>query len=386
LSKPASTKLCIACHESIHGKATICRHCGTEQQPKPWRSVAQVLKWIGGITAVISLVLGTLQINDLFSDWQERKTAVSQLIDAAALQTDSSDYKGAWQLIDEALSLNPSSLSARQQQMTIAMAWLRNIRVQGNETFSDIVDKLLPTLYLGSVNENFNTAANAFTHIGWANYLRMSEGVGGLEIEEYFRRALNIDPDNSYAHVMWGYWILSPRNQNSISDADVEIAKAHFSSALENEQDREFVRGLQLSALQQATYGPIVQIELIKVAHEIKQQQGTLSQRNRTGVFLAMQDIIAPSNSIDQNTQVAIKQLTEQLSPAIILELFEWLDYNKDTLSGILINARMHELNGNLERALSYYQTLINTPSASPSNKEFAQQAVNRLSGTTVRE
>ncbi len=91
--------------------------------------MAQVLKWMGGITVVISLVLGTVQINGLYSDWQERKVAVSQLIEAAALQTDASDYKGAWKLIDEALNLNPSSLSARQQQMTIAMVWLRNIQV-----------------------------------------------------------------------------------------------------------------------------------------------------------------------------------------------------------------------------------------------------------------
>ena len=54
---------------------------------------------------------------------------------------------------------------------------------------SDIVEMQFPTRYLGSVDEKVNTAANAFTHIGWANNLRTSEGVGGLRIEEYFRRA-----------------------------------------------------------------------------------------------------------------------------------------------------------------------------------------------------
>lgn len=342
--------------------------------------MARVLKWLGGITAVISLVLGTVQINGLFGDWQERKVAVSQLIDAAALQTDASDYKGAWHLIDEALSLNPSSLSARQQQMTVAMTWLRNIQVQGNETFSDVTEKLLPTLYLGSVNKNANTAANALTHIGWANYLRISDGAGGLEVEEYYRRALNLDPNNVYAHVMWGYWVLSQANQKANSDADLAVAKSHFSAALDTGQDRAFVRKLQLSALRQVQHGLIVQIEFIKVAQEILQQEGILNQYNRAGVFRAMQDIIAPTQSVDKTAESAFNQLASELSPANLLTLFEWLDYNKDTPNGILIKARLEELAGNLAYALSYYQTLLSTPGASSSNKEFAQQAVNRLS------
>lgn len=335
---------------------------------------------MGGITAVISLVLGTLQINGLFSDWQERKVAVSQLISAAALQTDSSDYKGAWKLIDEALSLNPSSLSARQQQMTTAMAWLRNIQVQGNDTFSYIADKLLPTLYLGSVNENANVAANALTHIGWANYLRTSEGVSGLEVGEYYRRALNIDPGNVYAHVMLGYWVLSPVNKDPDSDADLVLAKLNFSAALGSDQDHEFVRKLQLSALRQARHGSIVQVEFVRVAQEIMQENGTLSQSNRAGVFLALQDIIASNKSTDKSAASAINQLTEELSPAAILVLFEWLDYNKNTPNGILINARMEARAGNLESAVSYYQALINTTATSSSNKEIAQQEINRLS------
>lgn len=374
------TKSCIACYESIHGKAVKCRYCGTEQNPKPWNAVARVLKWMGGITVVISLVLGTVQINGLFSDWQERKVAVSQLIAAAALQTDANDYKGAWKLIDEALSLNPSSLLARRQQMTVAMAWLRNIQVQGDDTFSYIVNKLLPTLYLGSVNENANTAANALTHIGWANYLRITDGAGGLEVEEYYRRALNLDPNNVYAHVMWGYWILSKANQEANSEADLDVAKSHFSAALDSHQHREFVRKLQLSALRQAQHDLIAQIELIKVAQEIMQQEGTLNQYNQAGVFRAMQDIIAPTKSADQTTESAFNQLTRELSPATILTLFEWLDYNKNTPSGVLIKARLEELAGNLEYALSYYQTLLNTPGVSSSNKEFALQAVSRLS------
>ena len=118
---------------------------------------------------------------------------------------------------------------------------------------------------------------------------------------------------------------------------------------------------------------------MIKVAQEIL-QQGTLTQYKRAGVFRAMQDIIAPTQSVDQTAESAFNQLTTELSPATILTLFEWLDYDKNTLSGIFIKARLEELAGNLEVALSYYQTLLSTPGASSTNKEFAQQAVSRLS------
>ncbi len=219
------------------------------------------------------------------------------------------------------------------------------------------------------------------THIGWANYLRISDGAGGLEVEEYYRRALNLDPNNVYVHVMWGYWILSQANQDANSDADLDVAKSHFSLALDTSQDREFVRKLQLSALRQAHHGSIVQIELIRVAQEIMLQNGALNKHNRMGVFRAMQDIIAPTGSMDQSART-INQLTLVLPPVAILTLFEWLDYNKQTPSGILIKARLEELVGNLEYALSYYQTLISTPGASSSNKEFAQEAVRRLSAS----
>ncbi len=93
-----------------------------------------------------------------------------------------------------------------------------------------------------------------------------------------------------------------------------------------------------------------------------------------------MQDIIAPTQSVDKITESAFNQLTTELSPVTILTLFEWLDYNKNTPSGIFIRARLEELAGDLEYALSYYQTLLSTPGASSSNIEFAQEAVSRLS------
>jgi tetratricopeptide (TPR) repeat protein len=380
---PISTKFCVACHESIHAKANKCHFCGTDQQPKRLHSMAQVLKWIGGISAVISLVIGASRVNDLFSEWQERKIAVSQLVNAATLQIDSSDYKGAWALIDEALSFNPSSQLARQQRIAIAMAWVRDMRTYRNETFSDIIDKLLPTLYQGSVNEDPDIAANALTHIGWANYLRSRDGIVGLEIEKYYECALKLDPDNTYAHVMWAYWMLWPRNQKRNQDTDLAIANSHFSAALLTGNDYEYVKELQVSALINAVHDTKVQFELIKVAEEIRKSNGMLSPDNRYEVYRVILGIVAPDNLLDQSTQPIFNQLTNIFSPLTLLKLSEWLDTeNKNTgPDQMMTHARLEELVGNREKALSFYHLLAtSTGRARSSYKEFSKQAIERLS------
>jgi len=383
-----STKFCVACHELIHAKANKCRYCGTGQQPTSWQhSMATVLKWIAGITTVISLVIGASRVNDLFSDWQERKIAVSQLVNAAMLQTDSNDYKGAWALVDEALSFNPSSQLARQQKTTIAMAWVRLIRVLETETFVDTVDKLLPTLYQGSVNEDPSIAASALAHIGWANYLRSRDGTidTGLEIEKYYVRALELDPDNIYAHAMWAYWMLLPRNPNR--DMDLAVANSHFAAALETGIDHEYIKELQVSALINAKSNNKVKFELIKIAEEINQHNGMLSQRHHNQVYRVFADIVAPSNIMDQSTQPIFNQLIETIKPIALLELSKWLDTDDEHKASRpstrkMMNARLEELAGNREKALSFYRLLTRSSSrASSSYKEFSRQAIRRLSG-----
>jgi ribosomal protein L40E len=382
LPEPISGKFCIACYESIHTQANKCRYCGSDQLPRPWSSTAQVLKWIGGITAVISLVIGTTRVNDLYTGWQESNVAVAQLINASRLQIKYKDYQGAWMLIDDALSFNPSSLSARQHQISIATAWLRNIRTHGDQTFSDIVNKLLPTLYLGSVNTDPDKAATALSHIGWANYLRSRDGITGLEIGEYYDRALKLDPDNSYAHIMRAHWLLW-RGNNQNQDIDLAKVKSHFLAALQATDDRGYINRMKFSALSSASYNSKVRLELIKFSEEIRQQGGKLDQGKRSSALRAIQDIVAPQKILDQGTLPALNQLIEVVSPGALLELFNWLDSDKKyegSPSELMINARLEELAGNRQNAISFFQLLTNKSTAPASFKTFSEQAIKRLS------
>src|SRR5512132_797477 len=120
-------KQCVACHESIHAEARLCPHCGSAQAPARWTMIGASLKWVGGITAVISLVLATWQLRDLVQATREKVETVVELVRAADLQQAAGNYESALALIDDAMKLDPSSRKARALQVTIAMAKVRKL-------------------------------------------------------------------------------------------------------------------------------------------------------------------------------------------------------------------------------------------------------------------
>jgi hypothetical protein len=106
------------------------------------------------------------------------------------------------------------------------MAWLDNIRVTaGKDTFTSIVERVQPVLSQCAVTTEAGRAADCLAHMGWGDFLRSREGAGGLDPVQHYRRALEVDPENVYAHAMWAFDIL--RSGGAMGEA-----KAHFTRAL----------------------------------------------------------------------------------------------------------------------------------------------------------
>src|SRR5262245_28022122 len=159
----------------------------------------------------------------------------------------------------------PRNDTVAQAQERLAMDWLDNIRVtEGKQTFTEIANTLQPVLARGAASSDNRRAANALAHLGWADFLRSREGAMGLDPPHYYRQAIERDPQNVYAHAMWGHDLLQ-------RGGSVDEAKAHFAAAVATDEQRPYVRRIQIAALLWRD-DPNLENELVRVANEMRTQ------------------------------------------------------------------------------------------------------------------
>ena len=230
--------------------------------PKPRSRAELVLKWVAGITAVLSLIGGTFTVMRLLSDVWERERFIAETFDIGQRQQGVGDYAAAWASFEAALKsadeggqfakligrLSEPRQKLRMAQAELAMVWLRDIGAPEGRKFSDVVDKLLPVLERGAAMSSgarsAEMRADLLAHIGWAYFLKQrdSGGSGNFDPASQYRAALAIDPANPYAHAHWGHWILWKRE-------NVPEAIGHFEVAAHSKRARTYARMLHLAAL-----------------------------------------------------------------------------------------------------------------------------------------
>jgi hypothetical protein len=324
-----------------------------------------------------------VQISSIFQNWRERQEAVSELVKAAEIQKETGDYPGSWRLLEEALDLEPGSKIAREIQVQLAMIWLRNIRTGGNQSFKNIVEKLLPALYRGATSANERTAADGFAHLGWANYLQYREGMTWLDIDAQYQRALQLDPENLYAHAMWGHWMLWPQNRQKYKGGNLAMAKNHFAAALRSGKETAFIRDMQFNALFNAS-GADVGVAVVKIANEMRKQNETIKYAYRQRVIKNYTDLLYTS----EYAQGLSQKLRATLSIADLLETFHWLTESQDIRSNLsptqaesykFLIAHFTEQKGDTQKALALYKLL--KPELRPNSSFHTRidQAIERL-------
>ena len=211
------------------------------------------------VAAIVAAVAGFLHWQQLQAD----EAQASALSSAARQLCESGDYALGWQRFDEAVARYPDRPALRRAREDCGMAWLRNIRVrEGKETFTSIVDRVLPILAEGAASATGQHAADLMAHMGWADFLRIREGASGLDPLAHYRKALAAEPSNVYAHAMWGHRIMASRGP-------IEEAKQHFAAALGGGRERSYVRKTQFSAMLYSRE-PAGQIEAARIADEMR--------------------------------------------------------------------------------------------------------------------
>jgi tetratricopeptide (TPR) repeat protein len=264
---------------------------GSAGKTEPRKKLETILKWVGGITAVLSLVFGLQRVIQGVSDTRERQRQITELNRVGKEQQDAGNYQAAWASFEEALKkadeggqiakltggLDAERRRLREAQEDLAMAWLENARAPEGGKFSDVVDKLVPVLDRGVVGASGVRKADLLAHIGWGYFLKERDDPGNLDPERYYRQAVQADPGNPYAHVFWGHWMLWKRQ-------GLEEATGHFSAAVAAGRARPFVRRVQLAALSNLR-SESADGELLRAVNDMRKNDEPIDAVTRKDVF-----------------------------------------------------------------------------------------------------
>jgi tetratricopeptide (TPR) repeat protein len=261
------------------------------QHPRAAKPFARILKWAGGITAILSLFFGLYQLATMVSEARARARQIDEAVAIGKAQQGAGDYSAAWESFSVALAsaetggtlakmagkLDERQVRVRAAQEDDAMEWLRNIHTGSDEKFSDTVDKVLPALVRGLAGAQGTRKADLLAHVGWAYFLKSRDGPSEAAPEKSYAQAVQADAGNPYAHAYWGHWILWNRGS-------IEEALKHFSIAVAGGRERDYVRQIELSALEN-NRSATADAEYLAVVGEMQVKGEPMPARARSRVY-----------------------------------------------------------------------------------------------------
>ena len=325
-----------------------------DRMTEPWWRWFLRPQGLALLVLVALLIAGSVwQGLSWYFDRREQTRQVTALLKQGQFQADSGNYASAWDLLERAGAIDPVSSEVIDAQERLAMEWLDNARgSQLTGSLKGIADKVSPVLSRGALAGKGERAADLLAHMGWGDFLRLRQGVGGLDPTRHYRRAVEIDPGNVFAHTMWGFEVL--RKGGSIADAN-----RHFAIALESKRKREYVRHMQISALLWVSK-PELESEAIRVANEMRTGGESMPAGTPEGSDTWRLWNIYYSRLIFGHHK---PQFLAALSPPDHLATFRWL-YSENQLPKekgnpyLFILAQLQELNGHRADALASYRKL----------------------------
>ena len=258
-------RLCVNCYQAVHPKANVCHHCNSTQRAGLPERSGQVLKWIGGAAVITSLVLGvfelrkgnvelkraTLELNTLVSQVSERRETIHQLVSAAEGQIADGDLVTAQKLVDQAFALDPANQATLKVKIVLAMDTVRQFHSPYDEGVTEAIEPVLSTLLIGANSADRQLAADVLAHVGWANFLRpisLDYEGKGFPVQEYFRRSIENDPDNVFAHIMWS-WVCLYNQFWGKCENTLEMVREHYKLANRSGRENAYVKELWRRAL-----------------------------------------------------------------------------------------------------------------------------------------
>lgn len=223
---------------------------------------ALVLKFVVGVSTVLSLVFALRQSAIYLTDYRDRQRRVTELLAAAELQRGGRDYRAAWSSLRAAAAVGARGDTVQVARENLAMDWLDNAAGSEELTLGAIGDTVAPVLSRGALAARGARRGDLIAHLGWADFFRWRDGQFQLDPAARYRQALAADPGNVYAHAMLAHWLL----WNGDSPAE---ANAHFAAALASGREGPYVRRLQFAAAGNAMNGA-GERDMLRVANAMR--------------------------------------------------------------------------------------------------------------------
>lgn len=327
----------------------------------PFLRAVTILSPQGNVTAEVAA-----EVARMMAPSRDEAGESGMIVKQAQLLGDSGNHAEAWKLLERAEADHPKSTEVIDAQERLAMAWLEHARtaeLSGAEpglTFRGIADKVSSVLSRGAVARKGERAADLLAHMGWADFLRSRDGLGGLDPARSYRRAIEVDSKNVFAHAMWGHHILW-------NSGPLEEAKRHFAAAVESGREREYARSMQFTALT-LHHRHEAQEEAIRAANDVRSRGEAMPIGPE-----AERPLVWDLWSIYRERLIGgedTPQFLAALSPVDHVATFRWL-YPVDLLKGpdvdefryylyLSMLARLQENGGDGAGALASYRALLN--------------------------
>jgi hypothetical protein len=355
----------------------------TMQTPSaPPSRFERIVKWVAGVGAIVSLLLGLVQVAKLTQDAGERMARVDELARLAKLQSDRGESAAAWAELDQAAALTDAAgpleswlwgldqrrRALREQREDIAMQWLRDARLGPDDTFSRLAERVVPALERGLESTSTRRRADILAHLGWAQFLKSRDSEPSIDPARDYANALALDAANPYAHAYWGHWILWRHG-------DLGDASRHFDAGLASGRARDYVRRIQISALRgdHTTAGAVA---LISVANTMRAGGEVIDPGTRDALKTAYY-------IVDHDPQG--KALVLAAVPAMEqAETIRQLGYDDVPMRAAL--AWMLEAAGRRADALPVWEAVRNTPGIGSQWEARADTEIKRIRRATGAE
>ncbi|HEX9182179.1 MAG TPA: toll/interleukin-1 receptor domain-containing protein [Burkholderiales bacterium] len=365
-----------------------------------WRRMLEPKRLVPAVVVLLLIAAGAWLSVPPYLERKEQNAKAAALVAQSRAKSEAGDQASAWKLLEDAIGVAPASREVFEAQEQLAMKLLRHAGLNfsgGNRGYAeDLVKRTSPVLSRGTSGATGERLANLLAHAGWADYLRGGRaGSGGLDPTQAYRKALEADPRNVYAHAMWGFELL----RNRASPDALPEAKKHFAAALESGRERDYVRTLQVSALLQSYTNVWIenterQAEAIRVANEARTAGEAQWKGWGSGSFKGKLWAIYHFGFVTSDEQAP---LLAALPPAEHLATFRWLfpeddldpDRGGPSLFNLLyVRAQLEEQAGDRAAALASYRRVLEEFAARKSEggragkmADNAKAALQRLGG-----